>query len=146
VGTEGTLKREFAKRLAAEINKQGWNGSELARRASKYAPVTRDNVSNYLNAAAIAGPTKLVAMAKALNVTPTDLLPSRPRDPAAAASPLQMRDLGNGTAQLTIDRVVPYRLALDVLNLLGASTNTDDEDKNGGHHDSGPRRRVSGHR
>lgn len=74
------VKREFAKRLQNAITARGWNQSELSRNAAKHMPdgkFGRDNVSNYVRGRVLPGPPHLNALAKALKVTPDDLLPSR---------------------------------------------------------------------
>lgn len=141
MGTDGALKREFAKRLTAAMNDHGWNGSELARRATKYHEVTRDNVSSYLNGKQLPGPAKLNAMAKALNMPITDLLPQR-RSESSLPAPTQMRDLGNGNAHLNIDRVVPFKLALDIMNLIERGTPSKDNGDHGRQNDKPARRRA----
>lgn len=144
MGTDGALKREFAKRLTAALNDHGWNGSELARRASKYHEVTRDNISSYCNGKALPGPAKLAAIAKALGVDTPAILPHR-RSESSLPAPTQMRDLGNGNAHLNIDRVVPMKLALDVLQMLERGIPSKDNDD--GREDHRPaRKRVSGQR
>jgi transcriptional regulator with XRE-family HTH domain len=144
LGSDTALKRELAKRILNAMNERGWNGSELARRASKYHEVTRDNVSNYLNGKQLPGPAKLNALAKAFGMEATELLPHR-RTESSLPAPTQMRDMGNGLAHLNLDRVVPFNLALDILRMIEQS-NGKDNGNNEGQNDRPARRRVASHR
>lgn len=144
MGSDAALKREFAKRLLNAMSGHGWNGSEVARRASKYHEVTRDNVSNYLNGKQLPGPAKLNALAKALGMEIAELLPHR-RPESSLPAPTQMRDLGNGRAHLNIDRVVPFKLALEILRMI-EQTNGKDNGNDEGQNDRPARRRAAGNR
>jgi transcriptional regulator with XRE-family HTH domain len=119
-------KREFAKRLQQFMTDKGWNQSDLARAASKFMPdkkFNRDNVSLYVRAQQLPGPVRLRAMAKALGVEETKLIP-----PGATASvdedapPLAMRPLGSGNVWLQINQAVPQDIALQIITLLGQAS------------------------
>ena len=67
------LKRQaFARRLFRLMIGKGWLHSELARRAG----LRRDTTSNYLHGTVLATQANAEKLAKALNVTVEELLPS----------------------------------------------------------------------
>lgn len=65
-------KQEFGRRLHNMVMKQGWNQSELARRAG----IGRDAVSTYVRGRSYPEPQTLRKLCKALNCKPEDLLPN----------------------------------------------------------------------
>lgn len=115
-------KAEFARRLERHMNDKGWTQAELARAASQYIPkgeeFRRDNVSVYLNKLALPRPKQLNAIAKALGVTPDDLLPGVRH--AGQAMPYSMHPVAEeaGMAWLQVDMKVKMRTALAVLAML----------------------------
>lgn len=118
------IREKFAKRLEYEIASRGWNQSDLAREASKHHPngeIARDNISNYCLAKALPGPSFLLAIAKALQTTPEDLLPERgitiPRNVGALPS-TDVRDAGDGMAFLRINKRLPWQVAVEILGVL----------------------------
>ena len=114
-------KAEFAQRLARLLDQKGWSQSDLARAASQHLPkgeeFRRDNVHVYLNQSALPRPKQLNAIAKALDVSPNDLLPGVQH---AESLPYSMQPALDdpGTAWLKVDKKVPMRTALAVLALL----------------------------
>lgn len=114
-------KAEFARRLQQRMVEEGWNQSELSRRASMHldAPMGRDNVSGYVRGLHMPGPLHLAALAKALRCQPQDLLPARGVPSAADHNPpLDVRDAGEGNAWLHINQAVPWEKALKIMALL----------------------------
>lgn len=65
-------KQEFAKRLYRLMLKRGWNQSELARRAD----LPRDSVSTYIRAKVMPTPQSAQRLARALGITPEELMPN----------------------------------------------------------------------
>lgn len=113
-------KRIFASKLQAAMDAKGWNQSELAIQASKFLPkgkrIGRDNVSNYINRKHRPGRIFLMALANALGVEPGDLCPNvdgpKSSDPAPE---LDFRDLGDGHVFLRINKRLPFKAVLRIL-------------------------------
>ncbi len=119
---EQQFKQDFASRLAAFMLKKGWNQSELARQAALHMPsgqFNRDNISNYVKAKHTPGPVHTSALCKALRVEPIDLFPSG-SSPVNddAAPPLDLKDLGDGTVFVRINKRLPAAKALQILNVV----------------------------
>jgi transcriptional regulator with XRE-family HTH domain len=116
------ILRDFGRRLQSAIADKGWNQSELARRAAIHMPdgkFGRDNVSNYVRGSVLPGPAHLEAMAKALGVKQTDILPSRGVPSVDANLPeFEMRNAGAGKAWLRINQQVDFDVALQIAGLL----------------------------
>lgn len=67
---------EFGRRLQREMIRKGWNQSDLARAAHKYAPeIERYNVSHWVRGQHIPTPVNLNAIAKAIDIDPSVLMP-----------------------------------------------------------------------
>lgn len=115
------VKSDFAKRLGRLLADKGWNQSDLARAAEKHLPkgetFRRDSVSTYLKKTALPRPMALNAIAKALGVTPDDLLPN---SDFSEKTPYSMRPVVDepGQSWLSVDMKVPMGTALAVLSLL----------------------------
>ena len=116
------IKREIAKRLQAAILEKGWNQSELARQAALHMPDNafgRDNVSAYVRGLSIPGPLHLEAMAKALGVKPSDIVPSKAMPSVDNDNPtMDVRDAGEGHAWLRINKSVPWPVAVKIMDLM----------------------------
>lgn len=119
------VRLEFARRLQRAMIEKGWTQSELARRASAYAPqkrMIRDNVSKYIRGRVLPGPLHLQALCKALGKKPEDLLPTRGTPTGGAETPsMDLRDLQDGNAWLRINQAVPMTTALEIARLLAGS-------------------------
>ena len=119
---EQQIKQDFARRLDAAKLKKGWNQSELARHAALHMPsgrFNRDNISNYINAKHTPGPVHMHALCKALGVEPADLMPVGATPSAEdAAPPLDLKDLGDGTVFVRINKRLPAAKALQILNVV----------------------------
>lgn len=115
------VRREFGKRLQGLMIENGWNQSELARRAG----VGRDNISAYIRGISMPGPVMLHKIAEALQMKPEEILPSRAMPSIDQVVPaLDVRDVGKGLAWLRINQAVPWEDAIQIMNIL----KSDDED------------------
>lgn len=131
------IRRNFATRLESEIAKRGWNQSDLAREASKHLPngnLSRDNVSNYIRQRALPSPAFLLAIAKALGTTSEDLLPERVAPPVRDAGVLpsvDVRDMGANMAFLRVNRQIPWKYALEILEIVAKAKAEEADADNG---------------
>lgn len=115
-------KAEFARLLGKKMEDRGWNQSDLARAAEKFLPkgqkFRRDNIHVYLNQVALPRPKQLIAIAKALDMSPEELLPGVQHartEPSYSMQPV----IGEpGKAHLRVTMKVPMRTALAVLSIL----------------------------
>ena len=69
---ESLPKQEFGRRLYHLILQKGWSQSELARRAD----LPRDSISVYVRGKSLPTPLSLNKLARALEMTPQELLPN----------------------------------------------------------------------
>lgn len=131
-GTSQSIRNEFARRLEAHRIEKGWNQSELARRASDYLPkpvkgqkqghrVGRDQISHYSRGISLPRPEILRALAKALDCEPRELMPASVPSTAAPAA-FRMTSIGDDRVQLSVNRVVSFKTATQIVALL----NTED--------------------
>lgn len=124
-------KREFGRRLTSALREAGWNGSELARRATARLPsgsdltISRDHVSRYLAGSSIPQPLYVDALAAALNRRPEDLLPrahdERPKQPApgdVAVRRLSIDAHNHGLSTVLVDATLPDDVALKIQELV----------------------------
>lgn len=121
------LKREFGIRLRQILVQKGMSQTELARAAAKHTPdrsFGRDLISSYISGRYIPNPINLAAMAKALDVTPDELLPQSNNLPRRGEStpPLDLRVLGDDRASLRVNQVVSLSVALKVAQLINDDT------------------------
>lgn len=118
------VRREFAKRLQNAMADVGLNQSELARKAASYMPdgaFGRDLISHYVRGIAMPRDSiRLGALAKALGVEPSELIPRRhfPSVETKNAPPLDVQDVGAGKAWLRVNQRVDWNVALEILQLL----------------------------
>lgn len=118
-GPYDTQTVEFGRRLQHYAAEKGWNQADLAREASKHLPgkkFRRDNISLYTRGIQRPGPARLKALAKALGVSTSDLLPDDLPD--ANAPPLGIKALSDGNVMLHINQSVPEKLALEIVAML----------------------------
>jgi transcriptional regulator with XRE-family HTH domain len=119
---ELAVRREFSKRLQLKLAERGWNGSELARQASKHMSggrFGRDMVSKYLRGVALPYPSSLTALCRALRCKPEDLMPPEVYGTISTVAPeVDMQTVGDGTAWLRINKRVPFKVAVEVMALL----------------------------
>ena len=126
------VRETFAARLKDEIAKRNWNQSDLARNASKQLPsgeeLSRDNISNYMRGRALPSPGFLLAIAKALGMTPEQLLPERGQTPPRDVGVLpitDVRDAGGGRAFLRVNKSVSWNAAVRILEILNEEIRRD---------------------
>lgn len=124
---------EFGRRLNEMLVKKTWNQSDLARAAARFMPdkkFNRDNVSMYVRGLALPGPVRLSALAKALDMKPEELLPTRGQAMVEERSPpLAVRYLPDGLAWLQINQAVPQDVAMKILGLMGQLDQSDKKRK-----------------
>lgn len=122
-GTAGKLapkhltKHEFAKRLYDLMISKGWNQSELARRAE----LPRDSISTYMRAKVLPTPQSTQKLAKALNMSPEDLMPNHVESAIDEDMPsLEMKVSVNAPSRawLRVNRLVSLATAARVIDLI----------------------------
>ena len=117
-----TSKVEFAANLRKAMEAKGWTQAELARQATKFmkkGEVARYSISCYLSATNIPRPEQLSALAKALGVNQTDLLPARySPEIVPGSTPVSIKGTGNGLAEIQIKQETTWELALSVARML----------------------------
>lgn len=131
LGDTQSIKAEFARRLQGAMIQKGWNQSELARRASERLPrpspgqkrhhlIGRDLVSHYIRGKMLPGPVVLEAIASALGLKPSDLMPAGVPAVRAPADviPLEMRGLPDGRLYLRVNRAVSQENAMKIMAIL----------------------------
>ena len=123
------IRMEFARRLQAALNERGWTQSELARRMApllKHSRLGRDNISKYVRGKVLPLPPALEAMAKALEIKTSELLPAR-ASPSAGAEypPMNVKDIGEGRVWLQINRSVTWGKGLEILRILQEEDKTE---------------------
>jgi transcriptional regulator with XRE-family HTH domain len=124
-------KKEFGRRLASISRELGWNGSELARRATAQLPsgsgleISRDHVSRYLSGQTVPQPLYVDALAAALGRRSTDLLPrphdQRPKPPSAGdivVRRLSLDSHNHGLASVVVDATLPEDIAMKIQDLV----------------------------
>jgi len=109
---------------------KGWNQSDLAREATKFMPegksVNRDNISVYVNVKAMPGRDRLEAMARALGVETTDLLPNVMRPVSKNVTPTrEVKDLGGGRVWLRVNQEISWAAAIKILQMLEEEASAD---------------------
>ena len=115
------IRLAFATNLKRAMIQKGWTQSELARRAAPYAPdkrMIRDNISKYMRGKVLPGPLHLQALAKALGVSPDDLLPIRPGGAVVDHPTFSVQQMADGNVWLRINQAVPMVLALKIAAIL----------------------------
>ncbi len=116
------VKAEFARRLQRAMIANNWNQSDLARRAAKFTAgkeFPRDNISKYIRGHVLPGPHHLEALARALGVKASDILPARGVPRAGAEHPaFDMRATGDGNVWLRINQAVSMTTATKIMQLM----------------------------
>jgi transcriptional regulator with XRE-family HTH domain len=131
------LQEEFARRLTDFMVKQRLNQSELARRATSFMPkgeeVSRDRVSNYVNANQLPGPKITEALARALHVSPEELLPAQHiiRSARRNEATFSLTGTADGQARIVLNQEVPFDVALKITELLKGITHGPDDPRDG---------------
>jgi transcriptional regulator with XRE-family HTH domain len=110
-------KQMFGNRLFKLMVEKGWSQSELARRAS----IPRDAVSIYIRGKSFPSPQKLAALAAALGVAETTLLPNQAESAIDEDNPsFEMKVSPNApsVAWLRVNRLVSTATAVKIAELL----------------------------
>jgi transcriptional regulator with XRE-family HTH domain len=124
----------FGERLAAAIEMRGWTLAEAAREISRYLPGEQVfnpvNLSHYVHGRSFPRPKYLKALEQALDIGELFDSPRKRRKrasdligPADSLVPgdepmVRVQDMGNGTARVQIDQVLPWPDALKLLEVL----------------------------
>jgi transcriptional regulator with XRE-family HTH domain len=121
---EDEQRKAFARRLTTLRVNKGWSQSELARRAAMHTSSNvfgRDNISKYEKGTSSPLPLQLAALAKALGVPATDLMPERGgmlNEPMDETSTLNLKQVGKSRAWIRLNQEVPLSIAYKILELL----------------------------
>lgn len=118
---EIAVRREFSRRLSLKLAERGWNGSELARQASKHmadGKFGKDMVSKYLRGLAMPYPSSLQALCRALRCKPEDLVPPEVYGGNSATADVGFEAIGDGTAWLRVNKRLPMELAAEIIRML----------------------------
>lgn len=120
VPNEDDRRAEFARRLKQERIERGLNQSELARRTGKILghDFGRHNISSYESCRAVPGSQNLHAMAKALSVEPTVLMPWLEAERSPADQPMVTRSTRPGHTWLRIDQEVTVAQMVEIARIL----------------------------
>lgn len=122
----------FGARVAAAIDARGWTLAETAREVSRHLPAGETfnpvNLSHYVHGRSFPRPKYREALAKALDLPDVALhrharkgangSMSNASHPAHERSQLRVQDLGDGTARVQFDQVMPWDDALKLLQTL----------------------------
>jgi len=119
---EQQLRNFFSFALKTRLVQVGMTQSELARQVNKILPhphkITRSSISKYVhskNPDSKPNPIRLAAIAKVLDVDPSQLVPvSRQID---SFVPVDFSATSDGRAHLKINRVYSMRAALEILRI-----------------------------
>ncbi|HEX2137071.1 MAG TPA: helix-turn-helix domain-containing protein [Microvirga sp.] len=142
---QAAAKADFAERLRGAMERKGWSASEVARQVARHLE-TRDkfgraHIWHYLQGRALPRSRYLLALSRALEVEPGELLPDRsvpiyePARPSVfegrsgassndQADLVHVRDFGDGTAMLEVHKRLPWETALQLIQILKASHTT----------------------
>ncbi|MDK4730512.1 helix-turn-helix domain-containing protein [Rhizobium phaseoli] len=110
-------KQQFGKRLYNLMLAKGWTQSELARQSD----LPRDSISVYVRGKSLPTPGSLSALAKALGVASTELLPNHVESAIDEDTPaLELRVSTNAAdvAWLRVNRLVSTKTALKIMEML----------------------------
>jgi transcriptional regulator with XRE-family HTH domain len=131
-------KAEFSRRLEAYRLQKGWNHSELARRATTHLPkpavgqkrhhqIGRDLIGQYVRGKILPNPVYLEALAKALSVNTSDLLPNgsaRGHQPTGDQPAFAMEAVDEGRVAFRLNRTLSLTTALKIANILAEEDRT----------------------
>lgn len=121
--------QQFARRLLQEMQKRGWNQADLARAAfgkthdSRGYNVAkgRDRISVYLRGLQAPDQKNLNAIAKALNMEPSELAPELFASAIDREHPEVMLNMVPGhadKAHLVVNKLVPMTVAAKIISML----------------------------
>lgn len=139
-GDEGET---FAEILAAAIEQKGWSQAETAREVTRHLPEGEHfspvNLHHYLQGRSLPRAKYREALAKALDLDDPPRIgraPRRRRARPVAEEPnptIRLQDMQEGQARLQVDQVVPWAVALRVLEILQQETGVAVETHSDGH-------------
>jgi transcriptional regulator with XRE-family HTH domain len=120
---------EFARRLTDLMARRGMSQSDLAAAIwgrtedtrGRNSARNRDRISHYVRGSQMPEPKTMVALAKVLGVEPADLNPALDRAAAGRVAEPPLLTMVGGRpdlAVITINRMVPMRVAVQILSLL----------------------------
>lgn len=114
------VRVEFGRKLHRLMLDKGWTQAELARRASEYAEkeIGRYSVSCYTRGITLPRPDHLNALARAFDIPPRDLLPTRGAPIDEAPSPLDLKDVGDGRVHLRVNQILDWQTAIKIMAIL----------------------------
>lgn len=118
-------KDEFARRLYKLMVDRGWRQADLAR----HAALPRNAISVYLRGASLPNPESLKALAKALEMDPSVLLPNYTESAIERDNPeidFRVSPADPKKAWLRINRLMPTSLAVKILALIEAADEASD--------------------
>lgn len=120
------IKRAFAKRLQGLLDEKGLNQSDLARAAAKHLPkgktFGRYSINQYCNGKTLPRGEHLNAMAAALGVEPSDLLPTRGKLENSMVNAFRVEDAGNGQVWIFASQLVDWSTAAEIMKILKVRT------------------------
>lgn len=114
-------KQAFGRRLYQLMLSRGWNQSELARQAN----LPRDSISTYVRGVALPTPKSLRALADALGMQATDLLPNAVENAIDDDFPsveMRVSPAAPNAAWVRINRLVSLSTAVKVIELIEGDT------------------------
>lgn len=112
-------KQEFGRRLYKMMMAKGWTQSELARQAG----IARDSVSTYVRGVSMPEPLNLQKLAKALDVSATELLPNTLEsaiDEDVPSLELKISNANPTVSWLRVNRLVSTSTAVKIVEMLNA--------------------------
>lgn len=112
-------KQQFGRRLYQLMLARGWNQSELARQAG----LPRDSISTYIRGVALPTPKSLKALADALDMQMTDILPNVAEmavDEDHPSIEIKVSPSAPNTAWLRVNRLVSLSTATQIAEMLAA--------------------------
>lgn len=110
-------KQEFGRRLYKLMLDNGWNQSELARRAG----IGRDAVSTYIRGRSFPEPKNLAALAEVFGVTPRELMPNTIESAIDADIPaLEIKQSAGhpGHVWMRVNQLVTFGQASQIFEIL----------------------------
>jgi transcriptional regulator with XRE-family HTH domain len=112
-------KAEFSKRLAQLRTAKMWSQSDLWRRVVERLPPDskfhRTSISRYESGGNVPSSHVLRVLSDVLGVSPEQLVPP---DSGERTDVATFAEVGGGVVRLTLDKLVSYETALEVLRLV----------------------------
>ena len=118
-----TAKVAFARNLNTLLLRKGWKQSDFANAAQKHMPkgaaFGRHLISAYMTGKNLPNPINLTAMAKALGVETTDLVPPASADFVGTEPPsMKLEFTPNGKARIFIDMELETDKAMRIMAIV----------------------------